>query len=88
MVNVVQPVFAGGRIVNGNRLAALGVDAGENRARLARNDVLLKTEEQYWRVVTLDKKLKPSGHTRPCSTASSAGWKPPTPPGWCLRTTF
>ncbi len=58
MINVVQPVFAGGRIANGNRLAALGVDAGENRVLLTRNDVLLKTEEQYWLIVTLDEKLK------------------------------
>jgi outer membrane protein TolC len=58
MINIVQPVFAGGRIVNGNRLAALGVDAAENRAQLSRNDVLLKMEEQYWLIVTLDKKLE------------------------------
>ncbi len=58
MINIVQPVYAGGRIVNGNRLASLGVDAGECQARLSRNDVLLKTEEQYWLIVALDEKLK------------------------------
>jgi outer membrane protein TolC len=58
MVTVVQPVFAGGRIVNGNRLAALGVEASEDKARLARNEVLRTTEEQYWRVVSLNEKLR------------------------------
>jgi outer membrane protein len=58
MLNAVQPVFAGGRIVNGNRLASLGVEAGGYKERLARNEVLLSTEEQYWRVVALDQKLK------------------------------
>jgi outer membrane protein TolC len=58
MLNAVQPVFAGGRIVNGNRLASLGVEAGGYQERLARNEVLLSTEEQYWRVVALDQKLK------------------------------
>ncbi len=58
MLNAVQPVYAGGRIVNGNRLASLAVEAGGYRERLVRNEVLLSTEEQYWRVVALDQKLK------------------------------
>jgi outer membrane protein len=58
MINVVQPVFAGGRILNGNKLASLGVDADELKMDLSRNDVLLKTEEQYWLIVSLDEKLK------------------------------
>lgn len=58
MVTAVQPVFAGGRIVNGNRLAALGVEAGEEKERLAFNDVLLATEQQYWQIVSLTEKMK------------------------------
>lgn len=58
LLNAVQPVFAGGRIVNGNRLASLGVEAGIYKERLARNEALLSSEEQYWRVVALDQKLK------------------------------
>ena len=58
LVTAVQPVFAGGRIVNGNRLAALGVDVGEDKDRLARNEVLRSTEEQYWRIVALAEKAR------------------------------
>jgi len=58
MVTIVQPVFAGGRIINGNRLAALGVEASKDKAQLARNEVLLATEEQYWRVVSLNEKMR------------------------------
>lgn len=58
MLNAVQPVFAGGRIVNGNRLAALGVEAGGYNEQVVRNQVIMSTEEQYWRVVTLEQKLK------------------------------
>ncbi|MCX6559373.1 MAG: TolC family protein [Candidatus Aminicenantes bacterium] len=61
MINVVQPVFAGGRIVNGNKLASLGVEAGEYKTDLLRNDILLKTEEQYWLLVSLEEKLKTIG---------------------------
>jgi outer membrane protein len=58
MISVIQPVFAGGRIVNGNRLASLGKAVSEYKDRLAKNDVLLKTEEQYWLLVSLDEKAK------------------------------
>jgi len=58
---VVQPVYAGGRIANGNKLASLGLDAGEYQTQLSRNEVLLKTEEQYWLLVSLDEKLKTIG---------------------------
>ncbi len=58
IVSAVQPVFAGGRILNGNRLASLGVEAGGYKERLARNEVLRVTEESYWRVVALDQKIK------------------------------
>lgn len=58
MVSAIQPVFAGGRIVNTNRLASLGEDVGKQKDRLSQNDVLLKTEELYWQVVSLDEKLR------------------------------
>lgn len=58
MLNAVQPVYAGGRIVNGNRLADLGVEAGGYKEQLVRNEVLLSAEQQYWRVVALDQKLR------------------------------
>ena len=58
MVTAVQPIFAGGRIWNGNRLAGLGEDASEWKSRLSQNEVLLKTEEQYWLVVSLHEKQK------------------------------
>jgi outer membrane protein len=57
-ITAVQPVFAGGRIVNGNRLASLGVEASEDKARLARNEVLRTTEQQYWQIVSLAEKMR------------------------------
>jgi len=58
MVTAMQPIFTGGRIVNGNKLASLGKDVSEDKSRLAQNEVLLKTEEQYWQVVSLNEKEK------------------------------
>jgi outer membrane protein len=57
-VIAVQPLFAGGRILNGNKLAALGVEASEDRERLARSEVLKSTEQQYWQIVSLGEKMK------------------------------
>jgi len=53
-----QPIFAGGRIVNGNKLAKLGVRASELKLVMTQNEVLLNTEQFYWRVVSLNEKLR------------------------------
>ena len=57
VVSAVQPVFAGGRIVNGNRLAVLGSNVADEKVKLAVNEVRLKTEEKYWQIIELDEKL-------------------------------
>jgi len=57
MATAVQPVFAGGRILYGNQLASLGEDVSKHKGRLSQNEVLLKTEEQYWLVVSLTEKM-------------------------------
>ncbi len=57
-VNVIQPVFAGGRIWNGNKLASLGEDASELKDKLTVDEINQKTEEQYWLIVSLEEKQK------------------------------
>jgi outer membrane protein len=57
MLTAVQPVFAGGRIINANRLAALSRDAADEKVRLAVNEVDLITEQKYWQIVALDEEL-------------------------------
>ena len=58
MLTAVQPIFAGGRIWNGNRLALLGEDVSEQKNKLSQNEVILRTEEQYWQIVSLNEKFK------------------------------
>lgn len=55
-VNVIQPVFAGGRIANGNALAALGVRASETRREMALRDNDESVTQKYWTIVTLSGK--------------------------------
>jgi len=52
-MRLVQPVFWGGQIVNGNRLAKLGIDASRLKAELTERDLLQQVEESYWLVVGL-----------------------------------
>jgi multidrug efflux pump subunit AcrB/outer membrane protein TolC len=54
----IQPVYAGGRVVNGNRLASLGVAIAQDKATLARREALAQTDEKYWRLVTLSEKRR------------------------------
>ncbi|WP_018622713.1 TolC family protein [Spirosoma luteum] len=57
-VNVVQPVYTGGQIATGNKLALLGVEVKEQQQIITKNEILLKTEQQYWQVVSLREKKK------------------------------
>lgn len=43
-----QTLFAGGRVVNGNRLAALGVEVAGVRRSLAERDAAAQAEDKYW----------------------------------------
>ena len=57
-VSAVQPVFMGGQIVNGNKLAKVGVEASELQMEVSADEVELTTEGYYWRVVSLKEKMK------------------------------
>lgn len=53
-----QPIFAGGQIVNGNRLARIGEDVSSYRLVLAEQEVKIKTEEYFWQIISLQEKLR------------------------------
>ena len=55
-VVAVQPVYMGGKIVAGNRLAQVGVEAAELQREIAERDKLLEVEQNYWLCVGLDQK--------------------------------
>ena len=54
---VFQPVYAGGRIVNGNRLATLGVEAASLQSRIKERQEASGIERKYWSVVALQEKM-------------------------------
>lgn len=53
-----QPVFAGGRIINGNKLAKVGEEAARIRREQSADIVGLQTETLYWQLVTLKAEKK------------------------------
>jgi outer membrane protein TolC len=53
----IEPVYAGGRIYNGNKLAALGIEAAEYQAKIKEDEVCLQTESLYWQIVALQEKI-------------------------------
>ena len=57
-ITAVQPVFAGGQIVNGNRLAKVGEDVSRLQMQLSKNEVEKQTEQYYWQLVSLQEKVK------------------------------
>lgn len=57
-VTAIQPLYAGGRVVNGNRLAAIGIEAAELQKEMKERDTRQDVEEKYWLVVSLQEKQK------------------------------
>ena len=52
----VQPVFAGGQIVNGNKLAKVGEEVSRLQLQLSENEVEKTVEQYYWQLVSLQEK--------------------------------
>ncbi|PLK44713.1 TolC family protein [Emticicia sp. TH156] len=58
VLNIAQPLYTGGRLTTGNQLATLNVDVKEKQQQLSQNEVLLKVEQQYWQLISLQEKQK------------------------------
>ena len=52
-----EPLYAGGRIRNGNRLAKLGIEAAELQAQVKEDEIRLQTQCLYWQIVALQDKV-------------------------------
>lgn len=52
-----MPVYAGGRILNGNRLANVGIEAAQLKAEVSERDMLENIESTYYLVMGLQDKV-------------------------------
>lgn len=53
MASALQPVFAGGQIVNSNKLAQAALEASRLQLDMTMDKVELETEEYFWKIVSL-----------------------------------
>lgn len=57
-VSAQLPLFTGGRILNANRLADVGVETSRQQRRMSHNEVVLTAETYFWQAAMLKEKLK------------------------------
>ena len=57
-IQAVQPVFAGGQIINGNKLAKVGEDVSRLQLQLSENEVEKTAEQYFWQLASLQEKMK------------------------------
>lgn len=53
-----QPIFTGGQIINGNKLARLGEEISTLQLQLSENEVERTAEEYFWQLISLQEKMK------------------------------
>jgi outer membrane protein TolC len=57
-ITAVQPVYAGGQIAVGNRLAKAGVEVGRLQKQMSDREVMLSADRYFWMLVALKEKMK------------------------------
>ena len=53
----VHPVFAGGQIINGNKLAKVGEEVSKLQLQLSENEVEKTAEQYFWQLASLQEKM-------------------------------
>ena len=61
-ITLQQPVFVGGKIVSGNKMAKKGVEITEQNKRLSRMNTIVEVEKAYWMYVSVTEKVKLLDH--------------------------
>ncbi len=57
-ITALQPIFTGGQIVLGNKLARLGEEASQLQLQLSEKDVEKQVEQYYWQIVSMQEKTR------------------------------
>lgn len=57
-VNLTQPLYAGGKIATGHRLARIGKETAAERYRMTRMDVLVEADNAYWTYIAVRRKVR------------------------------
>lgn len=57
-VNLTQPIYTGGKITTGNRLARIGEETAAEQLRMTRMDVLVEADNAYWTYIAVGRKVR------------------------------
>ena len=57
-VNLTQPIYTGGKITTGHRLARIGKEAAAEKFRMTRMDVLVEADNAYWTYIAVGRKVR------------------------------
>ena len=57
-LNLTQPIYAGGKIVSGIKLAKLGVEASQEQKRVTRANVIADADNAYWTYIAVTEKKR------------------------------
>lgn len=57
-LQLTQPIYAGGKITAGNKLARIGKDVARQQLRMTRDDIIVNADNSYWTYVSVCSKLE------------------------------
>ena len=57
-INLVQPLYAGGKIIAGNKLAKIGREVAEENRRKTRMQVIADADNAYWTYISVARKVR------------------------------
>lgn len=57
-VSLTQPIYTGGKITTGHRLARIGEEAAAEQLRMTRMDVLVEADNAYWTYIAVGRKVR------------------------------
>ena len=57
-ITLQQPIFAGGRIVTGNKMAKTGVSMANENLKLKKSEAIVEAQKMYWLYVSVREKVK------------------------------
>ena len=57
-INLTQPIYTGGKIMTGNRLARIGEEVASAQYRMTRMDAVVEADNAYWTYLAVGRKVR------------------------------
>ena len=57
-INLTQPIYTGGKITTGKRLARIGGEVAREQQRMTRMDILVEADKAYWTYIAVARKVR------------------------------